>query len=72
MGINSKELKIKIETQRGFDKGLKLKDWFNGSQEVAQSVGTTPHEAEVTSSNLLPSSCVDMSKKKRTSSMIFL
>jgi hypothetical protein len=29
MGINSKELKIKIETQRGFDKGLKLKDWFN-------------------------------------------
>lgn len=29
MGINSKELKIKIETQRGFDKGIKLMEWFN-------------------------------------------
>ena len=29
MGINSEELKIKIETQRRFDKGLKFMDWFN-------------------------------------------
>jgi hypothetical protein len=34
-------------------------------QEVAQSAGTTPHEAEVTSSNLPPPSCVDMSKNKK-------
>jgi hypothetical protein len=34
-------------------------------QEVAQSAGTTPNEAEVTSSNPLLPSCVDMSKKKK-------
>jgi hypothetical protein len=35
------------------------------SQEIAQSVGTMPHEAEVTSSNPPSPSCVDMSKKKK-------
>jgi hypothetical protein len=34
-------------------------------QEVTQSAGTTPHEAEVTSSNHPSPSCVDMSKKKK-------
>jgi hypothetical protein len=34
-------------------------------QEVAQSVETTLNEVDVTSSNLLPPSCVDMSKKKK-------
>jgi len=28
-------------------------------------MGTTPHEADVTSSNSLSPSCVDMSKKKK-------
>jgi hypothetical protein len=32
-------------------------------QEVVQSAETTPNEAEVTSSNLPPPSCADMSKR---------
>ena len=38
---------------------------FGVSQKVVQSAKITPNEAEVTSSNLLHSSCVDMSKKKK-------
>jgi hypothetical protein len=34
-------------------------------KEVAQSVGITSYEAEVTSSNPPSPSCVDMSKKKK-------
>ena len=34
-------------------------------QEVTQSAGTTPNEAEVSSSNPPPLSCVNMSKKKK-------
>ena len=34
-------------------------------KEVAQLTGTTPNEADVTSSNSPPPSCVDMSKKKK-------
>jgi hypothetical protein len=41
------------------------KAYWNCPQEVAQSAGTTPNEAEVISSNPSPSSCVDMSKKKK-------
>jgi hypothetical protein len=41
-----------------------FKKTLNGPQEVAQSAGTMPNKAEVTSSNSPPSSCVDMSKKK--------
>jgi hypothetical protein len=36
----------------------------NRLQEVVQSAGITPNDAEVTSSNPLPPSCVDMSKKE--------
>jgi hypothetical protein len=32
---------------------------------VVQSAGTMPNEAEITSSNPHPSSCADMSKKKK-------
>jgi hypothetical protein len=42
--------------------GLKLISIVICPQEVAQSAGTTPHEAEVISSNPPPPSCVDMSK----------
>jgi hypothetical protein len=35
------------------------------SQEVVQLARTTSNEAEVSSSNLSPPSCVDMSKKKK-------
>jgi len=42
------------------------------SQEIAQSVGTMPHEAEVTSSNPPSPSCVDMSKKKNLSYLTLL
>jgi hypothetical protein len=34
-------------------------------QEIVQSAVITPNEAEVTSLNLYPLSCVDMSKKKK-------
>jgi hypothetical protein len=46
----------------------------SSSQEVAQSVRTTPIEAEVTSSILPPHSCANMSKKKKKKkvSSIFL
>jgi hypothetical protein len=37
----------------------------DNQQEVAQSAGTTPNEAEVISSNSPPPSCADMSKKKK-------
>jgi hypothetical protein len=43
---------------------------MNCPQEVAQSAGTTPNKAEVTSSNPPSPFCVDMSKKKK--SMNFL
>jgi hypothetical protein len=39
-------------------------------QEVGQSVGTTPNEAEVSSSNPSPPSCVNMSKKKKNSELL--
>jgi hypothetical protein len=38
---------------------------ITGPQELAQSAGTTPNEAEVNSSNLHPPSCADMSKRKK-------
>jgi hypothetical protein len=37
----------------------------NSPQKVIQSVRTTPNEAEVSSSNPSPPSCVDMSKEKK-------
>jgi hypothetical protein len=36
-----------------------------GPQEVAQSAGTPPNKAEVTSSNPPSPSCADMSKKRK-------
>jgi hypothetical protein len=39
-------------------------------QEVAQSTGTTLNEADVSSSNPSPPSCVDMSKKKEFNHII--
>jgi hypothetical protein len=41
-------------------------------QEVAQLVGTTPHEVEVTSSNPLSPSYVDMSKKKKKNPYVLI
>jgi hypothetical protein len=38
---------------------------FTSPKEVVQSDRITPNEAEVTSLNLSPLSCVDMSKKKK-------
>ena len=39
-------------------------------QEVAQSAGITPHEAEITNSNIPSPSYVDMSKKKKKKSLL--
>jgi hypothetical protein len=38
---------------------------YSLSQEVTQSVGITFNKVEVTSLNLPPTSCMDMSKKKK-------
>jgi hypothetical protein len=55
-------------------KGLScsVKKHFSRLQEVVQLVGITPHEAEITSSNLSPPSSTDMSKKKKRKRVAFL
>jgi hypothetical protein len=50
-----------------FDLLVILKVTSHLSQNVVQSAKTTPNEAEITSSNHPPPSCMDISKKKVTS-----
>jgi lysine/ornithine N-monooxygenase len=42
---------------------VQIQEQRQSLQEVTQSAGTTPNEADVINSNLSSPSCVDMSKK---------
>jgi hypothetical protein len=60
---------IKAQLKPNFDPTFPLSLKEKSLQEVAQLAETMTNEAEVTSLNLLPPFCVDLSKKKKKKSL---